>query len=305
MNKKAFRILIPVLMLAAAGWAAGCVTPAAPDKVPAAVAVTAPAPASTVVEVFVAHATPIPTPSPVPTPTEEPAPTPVPDDALEAGALDRLFDGAVFVGDSLTRNLHSYVLKLRDENPACFGSAQFLSAHNYSLKTAASETLDSAMVNLSYQGRAVTLCDGVQKTGARRVYFMAGLNGYIGYNVDTCYELYVTIYRNLRAANPDIEIVFEGITPVLASYRNNTGKEYNQSLRQFCDKIRDFCAENEGAYYVDLFSALLDENGCLREEWCSDGVCHLNPDGEDVWIRTLRLHARDMYEQGLWALPAE
>ena len=311
MNKKACKILIPALMLAAAVWAAGCTASVAPEQaaLTATAAATEALPAQTPVEVSVALVTPVPTPtctpSPTPTPTETPAPTPVPDDALDAGALDRLFDGAVFVGDSLTRNLNSYVLKLRDETPGFLGSAQFLCAHNYSLKTAASTKLDSDKVNLSYQGRDVTLCQGVEKTGAKRVYFMAGLNNYIGYNVDDCCELYATIYRNLREMNPEIEVVFCGITPVLASYRDDTGKEYNESLRLFCNKICDFCAENEGAYYMELFSALLDDNGCLRREWCSDGVCHLNAAGEDVWIRTLRQHARSMYEQGLWTLPAE
>ena len=88
--------------------------------------------------------TPTPTPIPTPTPTSTPAPTPTPvtDAILASGAFDAYFDDALFLGDSITRDFHRYVIDRKGAEEAFLGEAMYLYAAGYNLRPA----LDSSLV---------------------------------------------------------------------------------------------------------------------------------------------------------------
>ncbi len=250
---------------------------AAPSATPA-VTVTPTAAAAT--------ATPAPATSEPPRPTESRTPSASPHSPVE----DSFFDGAVFVGDSVTLKLQYYMSKQRRNGSTLLGNARFLAAGSLGSGNAL-WPVSNESVHPSYQGVKMTIQDGVQKIKADKVYLMLGMNDIAVYGLEGSLENMDRLINKIIEKSPGVSVYIESVTPILQ------GREKyflnNENIRKYNSMLCDFCGRKDYVY-LDVASEFEDGNGYLITEYCSDpegmGI-HLTDRACNVWIEYLYTHS--------------
>lgn len=236
-------------------------------------------------------ATPDPTwtPSPQATPTPSPTLEPVTDEMLDSGRFDAYFDDAVFVGDSITESLRNSCIALQRDDEDFMGNAQFLAAVSMSVRMASSDS----RTLLQYRGNAVSVTEGLLKMGAGQVFIMLGVNDYAGKYPDATLAYFDTLIDAIQEKCERIEIVIQSVTPVTKRFcqeRRITIEEwngFNVLLEQLC--------EEKGVQFLSFAELLMDAEGYLADDMTGDGMFHLTPAANAVWIRALRQFAAEQY----------
>lgn len=233
--------------------------------------------------------TPEPTTEPTPTPAPTPTLEPVTDEMLDSGRFDAYFDDAVFVGDSITESLRNYCIALQRDDADFMGNAQFLAAVSMSVRMASSDS----RTLLQYRGNAVSVTEGLLKMGAGQVFIMLGVNDYAGKYPDATLAYFDTLIDAIQEKCERIEIVIQSVTPVTKRFcqeRRITIEEwngFNVLLEQLC--------EEKGVQFLSFAELLMDAEGYLADDMTGDGMFHLTPAANAVWIRALRQFAAEQY----------
>ena len=193
------------------------------------------------------------------------------------------FDDVVFVGDSVSLRL-TYYNMARD----CFGDAVFLTSGSLGVTNAQWGLYEPKAVHPSYQGQKVTVADGIAKCGKKKVYLMLGINDIAYYTRPELLEQFKLLTDSILAKSPDVTFYIQSVTPMTGNKNGTTNdeiNEYNALVSQYC------CLK--GWYFIDIASALRDENGLLPREYCSDpdgmGI-HFTDAACDVWTEYLYTH---------------
>ncbi len=184
------------------------------------------------------------------------------------------FDDAVFVGDSVTLKLRNYAA-----SSGAVGNAAFLCAGSFSAGHAVNDTLQ-----VSYQGSTIGLADGIQKTGAKKVFLMLGLNDIGIYGIDGTIENWYTMTDAILAKNPDVQIYIQSVTPIYE--QGQSGSLTNENFNTLNEKLKAFAAE-KGFGYIDIATSLKNDKGHLEASYCSDEYVHLTDAGCQVWVECL------------------
>ena len=230
-----------------------------------------------------------PTPTPVPTPTPSPTLEPVTDEMLDSGRFDAYFDDAVFVGDSITESLRNYCIAQQRDDEDFMGNAQFLAAVSMSVRMASSDS----RTLLQYRGNAVSVTEGLLKMGAGQVFIMLGVNDYAGKYPDATLAYFDTLIDAIQEKCERIEIVIQSVTPVTKRFcqeRQITIEEWNG----FNVLLEPLC-EEKGVQFLSFAELLMDAEGYLADDMTGDGMFHLTPAANAVWIRALRQFAAEQY----------
>ena len=173
------------------------------------------------------------------------------------------FDDAVMVGDSITLKLCYYC----EENPDALGKIQFFCSGSLSYNNALWDIDDPDAVHPVYEGETTLTEYCAEKTGASKVFIMLGMNDIGLYGVDGALSAAQTLTDNILAHSEHASIYIQSVTPIVK------GCEYddlnNKLIRAFNEKLKSFAEEN-GFMYLDLYSLFADENGYLKDEYCSD-----------------------------------
>jgi len=202
--------------------------------------------------------------------------------------VDQFFAESAFIGDSVTLALRNYCIK--DKN--ALNGATIFCAGSYSVRhalaTPGGKLEGWDVVSISYQGEKMRPEDALKAAGVKRVFIMLGLNDIALVGIDKTIQNWGKLVQNIRAKCPDIEIYIQSGTPIQiggekGSLNNTNMDKYNLALQQFC-------ADN-GCYFVNVASALKNDQGGLREDYCSDDYCHLTETGVKAWIQYLRDYA--------------
>lgn len=198
------------------------------------------------------------------------------------------FDDAVFIGDSISLRLTTYC----QAHPDALGKAQFLTAGALGSGNALWDENSQDAVFPLYNGKQVTLQDGVAKSGAKKVFIMLGMNDVGLYGMDGARDNMETLIGLILKESPDVKIYVQSMTPMLASHQlkslNNTNIDaYNKLLKEMC--------EEKGYEFVDVASVMKDADGGLIAAYCSDGGedgmgMHFTDEGAKAWVEYLRTH---------------
>ena len=202
-----------------------------------------------------------------PTPAEPWPQTPVVNDSY--------FDSAVFFGDSRTDGFRLY----SGLDRGYFYYATGASVESVFTKPV--ETVEGEMPLLD----ALALMDPPPE----RIFVMLGVNELGWAKSVNFYDYYTQVIERLRADHPEADVIVQSILPVSKlqeakkTYVNNSRiAAYNEIIRQVCWEL--------DCPYLDVGSAVTDEEGFLRSDWTYDGV-HLNKKGCAAWLDYLRTHA--------------
>ena len=177
------------------------------------------------------------------------------------------FDDAVLVGDSVTLRLNVY----------CASSGALSKAH--------------FLADLNWNAGNAPVADQIASYGSKKVYIMLGIND-MAYNFERVVQNMETLVRKILERSPDAEIFIESVTPMTKTSVRADESLNNDVIRKYNERMLEFCAEN-GWYYVDVASALMDEDGYLVREFSGDademGI-HFNTEGCMVWVDYLLTH---------------
>lgn len=204
-------------------------------------------------------------------------------------SIDNYFAGSVFVGDSVMKGFQNYAMGRRT---TYLGGIQFLASGSFSVHNAL-WPVSSKSVHPIYQGQQRPVWESIGMMQAKRVFMFFGLNDMnIGTLEDTC-SCYAQVIANIKAVCPETEIHIISMT--YTKQGKGKGKLNNDNIRQFNELLKQMAVEN-GWGFVDLASALSDDNGDLPAAYCSDNYVHQTTEAYDIWSAVLREYARTQIE---------
>ena len=205
---------------------------------------------------------------------------------------DAFFDDTLIVGDSVTRKLELYVRNQRKTDPNLLGKARFFTAGSLGSGNL-QRPITQKSVHPKLDGVKMTLEDAVATVKAKKVYIMLGMNDIAAYGVQGSVDNLMALIGKVREKSPRVEIFVESVTPRVRgrdekTLNNANIVKYNELL---CQTIRDSGIPK--LWFVDVASALRDEDGTLPRAYCSDpgtmGI-HFTDAACEIWIDYLYTH---------------
>ena len=187
---------------------------------------------------------------------------------------DSYFDDAVFIGNS---RMKGFMLYSGLEN------TQSITDVGMTVETAVEEPLVIDGTD------KITVIEKLATYDYNKIYIMLGTNELGWPYMDLFIEKYVTFIDEVKAVNPDAIIYICAIMPVNEAmvdvnkpYQNNENiQEFNRNIKKMCDE--------QHIYFIDSYSAMVNDNNELEAEESFDGV-HLQVDACQQLLAYLKIH---------------
>ncbi len=194
------------------------------------------------------------------------------------------FNQAVFIGDSVSITLESYC-----GASGALGGAKFLCAGSMSPTNMLTGKILPEYPKGS--GKKPAIEDSVAATGAKVVYIMLGMDN-IAYGLEKSTGDYLTILNNIQTKNPGVQIIVQSVTPMTENSKSYSETLNNDQINAFNEKMKEYCQANRW-YFLNVAEVFKDENGFLKEEYCSDTSSmgmHFTYEGAKLWVQYLKTH---------------
>ena len=216
---------------------------------------------------------------------------------LSRKQLMSYYNGALMVGDSITRQMQFYVKQQQQKDKNFFPGLTFLAADSYSLYAGSRRNAMSNGAVLTYRGQKTSLFYALSQMQPTRVIILLGVNDYIGKEIDKGLSYDRRIVTLAKEASPATQVIFESLTPVTRHFCRN--RDYRTLWDKYNKKLKALCKElNVG--YMDIATGLKDKEGYLPDELSRDGEYHLSTKGLEIWVQAMLDYAQAQYDQGLW-----
>ena len=250
-----------------------------------------------------APATPTPETPDVPTPTtpETPdVPTPTTPDhtaAPEEGSwlLHETPDAGktyqnqlVFLGDSTTAHMIY--------RGGLYGGENTTQVWRGESNTITFKYIETAKILYPQTGEYIPIKDAVAASKPDFLVITLGVTG--GVSNDISEESFKTLYAwlldTVLNASLKTTVIVQSIYPVnkVNSYKKTVTNDkilvYNEYIKAV---VRDFHSAGRKVFYADTYSALLDEEGYLKEEYGNGDGLHISAEGYEEILHYLRTHA--------------
>lgn len=203
---------------------------------------------------------------------------------------DSFFENSVFVGDSVMMGFRNYILRQED---GFMGNPEFLVSGSYSLRMALNPVSENT-IHPVYQGKQQLIWDAMAMLGVKKAFIALGLNDIGMLSVEDTYENYQKVIAAIYEANPDIAIYVISTTNIYNG--SEVGNLNNENVRLLNQKMKNYCARSKEEF-IDIADYLIDENGYLKDEYCSDNYVHQTPAAYDIWVQVLREFASKHQDQ--------
>ena len=203
--------------------------------------------------------------------------------------IDAWFDDALFIGDSVTRQLHSLIIKERNDGRRPLGEARFVTAHSYMLHTSSLNKLSEDYVNLRHNGNEYTVPGLMERLKPRKVFLRLGLNDGIRKDNEKLMRFYGRTIDLVLQADPEIMVVVQTVGPVTERQTSNLLQQPN--INAFNEALQALCRDKD-VHFLDVSTPLMGPDGLLPVPLSSDTKVHLGPEALEIWMRELRLFAQ-------------
>lgn len=120
-----------------------------------------------------------------------------------------------------------------------------------------------------------------------KVYIELGINE-ITFEEDYFKRLYGEMIDEIRKIQPSTDVYIMSLLPVTAE-ESVSSTSFNKENIQKYNKILKTLAGEKGCYYLNVYSALVNEEGNLPSDMSWDGI-HLTADGYGLWENYIRTH---------------
>lgn len=189
---------------------------------------------------------------PPPEPPAPPAP-PVPQSGNQQGAVPQsaavgseYFNDCAFLGDSHIKGMSGYGI------------------------VSNSRVFAENGLSLAHINEKISI-DSIKAINPKHIYIMMGTNGVTWMKFSDMIDYYKNFVSTLKQSIPDADIYILSIPPVSSDResRNDNGKMLNSDIDGYNAELLKMALDN-GWHYLDVNSAIKDENGCLSGS--TDGV---------------------------------
>lgn len=189
----------------------------------------------------------------------------------------KYFDDAVFIGDSISVGIKLYEIMQNADVYASVGIS-----------------LESIFTNPAVRledGSKATIFQALEGKQYKKAYIMLGANSLMSSH-EALIKQYAKVIDEVRARVGDECIIYiQSVLPVYEpvfhqKYPKNTTT--NADINSFNAMLAEMTAQ-KGAYYLDVASAIKDENGSLPADATSDGL-HIGTDYYIKWFDYLKTH---------------
>lgn len=243
----------------------------------------------------VATTLPVTTAAPTEAPTKEPKPTL---SELTAATITYLenslgapvgstvekpdLSNSVFIGDSVSLGFNRYCAK-----KGLMTDTVFLTAGSYSVRYALSDNMSSnkGYRHPMYKGKETPIAKAIAEIQPDNVFICLGINDVAISGVDGTVEDYCKLISRIRNEVPDATIYVVSTTFLVQQAQKK--KLNNQNLASINHNMKKICEETDELEYIDIMSALQDENNALKAEYCSDEYIHQTDAAYAVWAQRL------------------
>jgi lysophospholipase L1-like esterase len=207
--------------------------------------------------------------------TEPPAQTAVfsPDLDESEPVGDEFFQDAAFIGNSLLDGfrLHSGI--------TC--------GDFYAYTSMTVMGVDVKQVVELSNGKKGTILQGMAQKEYGKVYILLGINE-IYMEPDEFSLHYGKLVEKVKEIQPEADIYIMSLTPLGKEKSEGSDMYSLERLRSYNEALYNLAKEKE-CYYLDIYSALADDEGFLPKGDSTDGV-HLVPDYYRVWLNYMKCH---------------
>ncbi len=182
------------------------------------------------------------------------------------------FSDAVFVGDSLTQGIQLY--KIIDTTVLANKGINLQSIY----KT------DKIRVSEGYTG----VLPELERIQPSKIYVQLGMNDIAWRTKGDFIKLYGELIDEIRTTVPDATIYIQSVFPVTGWYSDKDNGIDNAKIVEYNKSLFELAEEKE-CYFLNVHSALIDENGVLPDSASPDGI-HLQADYYQRWFTYLKTH---------------
>ena len=183
------------------------------------------------------------------------------------------FDSSVaFIGDSRTQGFIMYN-GLKD-------------IQDYSYISLMVDTAMTKKFVKTSNGDKITLLQDMANKNIKKVYIMLGINE-LGWSYPQVFKSkYIELIDKIREVKPNCEIYVQSIIPMTKS-KSHTDSTFNIKNVEIFNNLIQEVANEKNVTYLDVKSALINENGYLPEEASTDGI-HINKKYCEKWLEYLK-----------------
>lgn len=183
------------------------------------------------------------------------------------------FDSSVaFIGDSRTQGFIMYN-GLKD-------------IQDYSYISLMVDTAMTKKFVKTSNGDKITLLQDMANKNIKKVYIMLGINE-LGWSYPQVFKSkYIELIDKIREVKPNCEIYVQSVIPMTKS-KSDTDSTFNIKNVEIFNNLIQEVANEKNVTYLDVKSALINENGYLPEEASTDGI-HINKKYCEKWLEYLK-----------------
>lgn len=192
---------------------------------------------------------------------------------------DSYFSDALFIGDSRTDGLYTYG---NMSGKTTFFAKDALSVFKVFDLEIPFHTPDG-------QTRSAKLLDVLGEKQYRKIYICIGVNELGMPTTVEYYNKYKELLEVVRKLQPDSIIYIEGMMHVTEKYAKSSSVFNNTNIVERNTAVSTL-ANGRDIFYIDMNSAVCDENGNVRPELSNDGV-HLTASSYELWHQFLLQNA--------------
>ncbi len=186
------------------------------------------------------------------------------------------FDSTLFIGDSRTEGLILYG-GLPNLNGFCY-------------KGLSLDKLESdAKISIPGIKGKFTCYEAIDKTFYDNYYLMFGVNELGWVYLQTFIDDFSDLIDHIYEVNPDANIYVQSILPVTKSTSDSDAIYRQDKINEYNDALLEMCMDRKDIIYLDLASAVMNEDGYLPDEATTDGI-HCNADYCKRMIEYIRLN---------------
>ena len=212
-------------------------------------------------------------------PTASAAPSESTSSATPAPTSD--FDGALFIGDSMTTQLKNYVTDGAGSTTDLH-DADFMTRSDYSWSEAQKELNGGSGGLWLDDTTAMTITEAIDHFSVRKLYIQLGKEDLTYNDVATVTAAAQDVISKLQTKYPNLEITVQAVTPMLEwiDYQNLS----SSSIAQYNEAMQTYCTGKKNLKFLNI--AAFCTEGYLPAEYCADpeGLCiHLNDEGCAIW----------------------
>lgn len=197
----------------------------------------------------------------------------------------QFFGDAVLIGDSVSHNMMVHEL-----TTGLLGHPTILARKNVGVFNFVTYRL-----NPSYRGEEHPVEDIIPMTGAKKVFFLLGMND-IGYQTpQELTERYSVLIDRVREKAPKVDIYLQTCLPRYTSNNRFTG--FNETIDEFNRQMTEMALER-GCRVLDLAAYIEDHGNSMAKAYTLDYEAHLNYEGSVAWMNLLRAYAYSQLLEG-------